>query len=207
MSLRIVLIRTFIGGFFTVVALASQAQEGIVPLGPGHLPQRLQGNWQVGLCVLDGHSWLRFHNLETHETHTLSRIQRGWGGRQDEQSGRWIVPHVNASGLHWNQDLLRYQDQPERTYLLRTVNVANPVIFRGQGDEGYGLFANNCVTFVRDAWDFYAGEYFRLLPPHLPQRLRSVVIATPAPHPYQPPQRTQRTAVQPAGYGAPLLQR
>jgi hypothetical protein len=161
-----------------LVAMAAWAETapGPSPRGPGDLPERLEGHWRIGLCVDGGHCWLRFESVDTGEIHTVSRIRKGWGGVRDEETGDWTVPPAAVSGVHWDRELRR-DARCQGRHILLTIDRRDPVVYRGSGDgRGYGAITNNCATFVRDGWEFYTGERFLLLWPHLPNELEHAVL-------------------------------
>jgi hypothetical protein len=160
-----------------LVALAASAETAPArsPRGPGDLPQRLDGRWRIGLCVDGGHCWLRFESLETREVHTLSRVRKGWGGVRDDETGDWSLPPADVSGVHWDRELHR-DARCQGRHILLTIERRDPPIYHGSNASGYGAITNNCATFVRDGWEFYTGERFWLLWPHLPNELEHAVL-------------------------------
>jgi hypothetical protein len=134
--------------------------------GPCNIPCCLEGTWEVSHCLevrCDqlGHSWIRFQNVETGEVHTAGLYLKGFGGVRDSRTGCWIVPPAETSGLQWDTDLVREPGlRRGEYYRLRTV-VQNPRIYRGRNcGFGHGVIRNNCVTYSRDAWCYYSGEYY-----------------------------------------------
>jgi hypothetical protein len=147
------------------------------PLGPAAVPERLEGDWIVSLCIHQGHAWIRFENPRSGALHTLSRHRKGWGGRRHKETAKWLVPPARVSGVHWDLDL-HYEDQVlARQHVLLSVMVANPTVYRGQ-DRGFGynLLGNNCATFARDAWHHYSGEWYWLPGNDLPEDLADYIL-------------------------------
>jgi hypothetical protein len=149
------------------------------PQGPGDLPTQMSGRWEIAACFAGEHTWLRFKSLQTGEVHTLSRVERGWGGLRDEQTREWLAPVARSSGVHWDQDLVWDSRFPREDHVVRRVVVDNPHIYRGDRDgRGYNVLTNNCATFVREAWESYTGERYRLLWPHLPADLHFAMLTS-----------------------------
>jgi hypothetical protein len=131
--------------------------------GPSELPKQLAGVWEISLCVGDTHAWIRFQNLETGEVHTCGRYRKGFGGITDKSSGMSIWPPAPAGGVLWDMDLLYECGIRSDKRVLRVVRVSNPVVYRGflNGYHHFGV-RMNCITYARDAWFFYTGEYYHL---------------------------------------------
>ncbi|MCZ6665217.1 MAG: hypothetical protein O7B81_07925 [Gammaproteobacteria bacterium] len=146
------------------------------PKGPMDLPERLEGLWKVSLCINHGHCWIRFENRETGEIHTMGRYPRKTGGRRDEQ-GQLIGPHAKVSGIQWDLDLKYEPDVQNGKYLLLSVLVKNPPVYRGRGNGfGYSTLRNNCASFARNAWHYYSGDGYPLARIPTPEDLRLEVL-------------------------------
>jgi hypothetical protein len=155
------------------------AAPPVLPKGPGELPTQLSGRWEIAVCFAGEHTWLRFESLQTGEVHTLSRVERGWGGLRDEQTREWLAPVARSCGVHWDQDLVWDSRFPQEDHVARRVVIDNPHVYRGDRDgRGYNVLTNNCATFVREAWETYTGERYRLLWPHLPADLRFAILTS-----------------------------
>ncbi|MFQ5732394.1 MAG: hypothetical protein ACE5KM_10635 [Planctomycetaceae bacterium] len=146
------------------------------PKGPLDMPGRLEGLWKVSLCINDGHCWIRFENQKTGDSHTMGRYPRGTGGRLDEQ-GQVKFPNAKVSGVQWDLDLKYEPDVRNGKYLLLSVLVKNPPIYRGSGHGiGYSALRNNCASFARNAWHYYSGEGYPLAWIPTPEDLRLGVL-------------------------------
>jgi len=131
--------------------------------GPSELPRQLAGVWEISLCVGDTHAWIRFENVETGEVHTCGRYGKGFGGITDKSSGMSIWPPAPVGGVLWDMDLMYEQGIRSDKRVLRVVRVSNPVVYRGTFNGYYHFGVRmNCTTYARDAWFFYAGEYYHL---------------------------------------------
>jgi hypothetical protein len=148
-------------GILAVMGLTANVQGQI--RGPSELPGQLAGTWEISLCVGDSHAWIRFQNIENGEVHTCGRYGKGFGGVTDKSSGVSIWPSAPAGGVVWDMDLLYEQGIRNDKRVLRVVQVANPIVYRGPFN-GYGHCGvrMNCTTYARDAWWFYTGEYYHL---------------------------------------------
>lgn len=62
--------------------------------------------------------------------------------------------------------------------ILLSTYIDNPRILRGENDgHGHGIVSNNCVTYARDCWFAYTGEYYPLPDgAHTPGALRNCVL-------------------------------
>ncbi len=146
------------------------------PLGPDEIPESLPGRWKVSLCIkAPGHAWIRYENLDTGEVRSISRYHLLVGGWADKKHLRWHYPPTTKSGLYMDreQGLERRRDGQ---YLLLSTIIDDPVIYRGDGTHGHGMLVNNCVTYTRDAWHDYTGEWYDLPPAHAPADLRHAVL-------------------------------
>jgi hypothetical protein len=144
--------------------------------GPDSLPDRLSGLWRISLCVGHGHSWIRLQNTETGEVHTLARYVKGCGGESDWRQGRRTWPGAPACGVIWDQDLKFEVGVRRDGRIIRSCYVRDPCIYRGRMN-GYGhcVVRMNCVTYARDAWCHYSGEWYDLPPVALPCGLEAAV--------------------------------
>lgn len=178
--------RLFIALACTLLTLTAVAEEPTRPtapgltqaLGPDAIPEQLPGVWRVGLCIKGStHAWIRFENVNTGEVHTVGRYAILAGGR----------PPVTRSGLQWDRDLRREEDVRAGKYLLLTVEITDPKIYRGlTNGYGHGLIKNNCATYARDAWRHYSGETYRLSFIETPQDLLARVLER---HPERKPRQ------------------
>lgn len=135
------------------------------PLGPDELPESLPGRWQVSLCLNTEHShaWIRFQNLETGEVRTVSRFHLLVGGWFDARELHWNYGVTTQTGVYMDREQSLEKGVREGKYVLLTSTVENPRIFKGENDgHGHGVKTNNCVTYSRDAWYQYTGEYYPL---------------------------------------------
>jgi hypothetical protein len=160
-------------------ALALSAAAG--PLhasiaGPDALPACLPGLWRVSLCASRNHTWIRLENMQTGELHTLGRYFQGLGAEYDARTGRQKWPSVRASGVTWDIDLKYHNGVRTDGRVLRTCCVRNARVYRGHAN-GYGhcVVRMNCVTYARDAWQFYSGERYPLPPIAMPAALERSV--------------------------------
>jgi hypothetical protein len=73
---------------------------------------------------------------------------------------------------------LRYEPYVRQgRFLLLSVLVQSPRIIRGENNGfGHGLWRMNCVTYARDAWAAYTGEYYRLPMIAIPDDFRAEVV-------------------------------
>lgn len=149
-------------------------------LGPDQIPHQLRGVWRIGLCVKEGitkgHCWIRYENVHTGEVHTVGRFQKGIRGVRDRRTREWLYPDIEVSGLYWDFDVRHELDVRQGKYLLSTVVARDPRIFR-ENTHGHGTVRNNCVTYARDAWRYYAGREYELSLLHLPNKLRDEAVA------------------------------
>jgi hypothetical protein len=138
---------------------------------------QLHGLWKVSLCITRGHAWIRYESVDTGEVHTIGRYSKGEGGRVDPQTGRQVWPETQEAGLQWDMDL-RYEPHIRKgRFLLLSVLVDSPRIIRGEKDGyGHGIWHVNCVTYARDAWACYTGEYYDLPIIALPDDFRAEVV-------------------------------
>jgi hypothetical protein len=142
----------------------------VCPQGPDNIPCCLEGVWKVSLCIESylgkcGHTWMRFENTETGEVHTTARYIKGYGGVRDIDTGCWMYRPAKVSGVQWDLDMKREHLIGSRRAHIVTTLVENPRIFRGRNNGyGHGRTVNNCVTYTRDAWHYYTGEYYKLPP-------------------------------------------
>lgn len=136
---------------------------------PWDVPAKLTGLWEVSLCVSDTHAWIRYRSVETGELHTCGRYAKGFGGLKDGKTGEELWPPARAWGVLWDMELAYESGLRNDMQVLRTVVVRDPHIFRGPL-RGYGYLGVrlNCVTYGRNSWFFYTGDFY-----HLP------LIATP----------------------------
>jgi len=148
--------------------------------GPSELPGRLAGAWEISLCVGDSHAWIRFQNVETGEVHSCGRYGKGFGGITDKISGLSVWPPAHVGGVLWDMDRMYELGLRRDKRVLRVVQVANPVIYRG-AFNGYGHCGvrMNCTTYARDAWWFYTGEYYHLPLIASPDALQTQVMNRP----------------------------
>lgn len=138
-------------------------------VGPDALPACLPGLWRVSLCASWEHNWIRLENMETGELHTLGRYFQGTGAEFDRRTGQQVWPAAPACGVIWDMDLKFHRGVRADGRVLRTCDVRNPRIYRGHANGyGHGVIRLNCVTYARDAWHFYTGEWYALPPIALP---------------------------------------
>lgn len=149
------------------------------PIGPEEFPERLPGQWLLSLCVSrdHAHAWLRFENVETGEVRSISRYHLFVGGWFDRGRMQWVYPPTFRTGLSMDRDQRYEADVLEGGTLLAYRYVNDPPIFLGSGPYGHGVIRNNCVTYARDAWYFYTGEYYELPLLHTPSDLAEAVAA------------------------------
>jgi hypothetical protein len=140
----------------------------VYPGGPESVPCRLEGRWKVSLCIDGrhtklGHAWIRFEHAETGEVHTASLYNRGFGGVRDADTGNWMYRPAAVDGLQWDLDMKHEPLFCSRKVFVVTTVVDNPQIYRGLNNGyGHGYIVDNCVTYARDAWHYYTGEYYPL---------------------------------------------
>ncbi len=159
--------------------------------GPQAVPRQLLGLWRVSLCVKRGlhrgHAWIRFENVYTHEVHTIGRFQRNVRPTRRRATGEVLYARTEQSGLHWDYDW-RFEHQVRRgEYVIGSVTVRDPIVFGHDDLLGHGTVRANCITYARDAWQFYSGQHFDLAIVHTPEGfLRTIhrdgVDTTPAAH-------------------------
>ena len=144
------------------------------PGGPSDIPKSLEGTWNVSICIGEDHAWIRFENASNPEiVRTLGRYQLGYGGRVDE-NGKVIIPPVAIPGVQIDQDNKKEAGFKKGMYISRTIQVTDPVMYKGPNPFGYGghwlipEYENNCATYARDAWYYYSGEWKYLPGPDLP---------------------------------------
>jgi len=147
------------------------------PIGPADLPEQLPGRWQISLCVSDdnGHAWIRFQNAETGEIRSIGRFHLLVGGWFDRGRLRWNYLPTFRTGLYMDREQRREPELADGSEILRTAWVENPRVYIASGVRGHALVRNNCVTYARDAWRFYTGEYWELPAIHTPKSLRESV--------------------------------
>jgi hypothetical protein len=147
------------------------------PIGPDQFPERLSGRWLLSLCVSQdhAHAWIRFENVETGELRSISRYHMLVGGWFDRRQMRWIYPPTVRPGLSMDRDQRYEEDVLQGGTLLAFRYVDDPPIFIGGGPYGHGVIRNNCVTYARDAWYFYTGEFYELPMLHTPSDLLEAV--------------------------------
>ena len=148
-------------------------------VGPKELPHCLTGLHKVSLCVGRelSHSWIRLENMETGEIVSISRFQTTTGGLTDPKSNVTILQKAKRGGVHIGMEQ-RYEAKVRKgKYILLSIYVNNPILYKG-ANNGLGHYEvrNNCVTYARDAWFFYSGEYYPLPRFHAPADLAAQVL-------------------------------
>ena len=148
------------------------------PIGPDDLPETLPGRWKVSLCVMvqPGHAWIRFENVETGEVRSISRFHLFVGAWFDEENWKWHYAPTTRTGVYMDREQSIHTKYPKDRWLLLSAYVDNPKIYKGENTHGHGMARNNCVTYTRDAWYFYTGEYYALHRVHDPAELRRAVV-------------------------------
>lgn len=149
------------------------------PLGPDELPDSLPGRWKVSLCVMvkPAHAWIRYENVETGEVRSISRFHLLVGGWYDKKEKQWNYGLTTKTGVYMDREQSIEHKYPQSRFLLLSSYVDNPKIYKGDHKgRGHGMAVNNCVTYTRDAWYFYTGEYYALTRFHEPSELRGAVL-------------------------------
>ena len=162
------------------VETAEPAVRGPLPptAGPDSLPGQQTGLWRVSLCAVHGHIWIRLADTASNRVLTLGRYRKGAGGRYDAKSGGWLVEPAASSGVQLNMEQCHEPAVLQGRHVLLTATVRNPKIFRGAGNGyGHGGLRNNCVTYARNAWHFYTGEWYDLPTVHTPKSLYRAISA------------------------------
>lgn len=150
------------------------------PAGPGEIPESLPGRWKVSLCIKNTHTWIRYQNLDTGEIHSVSRYHVLVGGWYDIHHLRWHYPPTVRPGLYMDREQMIEDKVQDGKYLLLSTIVDDPVVFGHDKSYGHGTYVNNCVTYTRDAWHFYTGEWYDMPPVHTPgDLLHGVVLRHP----------------------------
>jgi hypothetical protein len=144
--------------------------------GPAALPAQLPGLWRVSLCASRNHTWIRLENMQTGELHTLGRYFPGMGAEYDQRTGQQIWPGAPACGVTWDIDRKYHNGVRTDGRVLRMCYVRNVPVYRGHAN-GYGhcIVRMNCVTYARDAWHYYSGEWYWLPPVTMPSALERSV--------------------------------
>lgn len=147
------------------------------PIGPGAIPQTLPGRWLISLCVSadHGHAWIRYENVETGQVRSISRFHMLVGGWFDREQGRWHYPPTLTWGLSMDRDQRYEQEIRDGGVILLFTYLEDPPVYFGNGPYGHGVVRNNCVTYSRDAWHFYTGEFYELPLLHTPSDLIEAV--------------------------------
>lgn len=149
-------------------------------IGPDEIPEQLEGRWKVSLCISRGHTWIRYQNLKTGEVRSISRYHLLVGSAYDLRHLKWIHRPTMQTGLYMDRERLVDDQVLEGKCLMLSTFVDDPVIFQHDESHGHGIVVNNCVTYARDAWHFYTGEWYELPPVHAPaDLLRGVLIRHP----------------------------
>jgi hypothetical protein len=99
------------------------------------------------------------------------------GGWFDRRRMRWVYPPTFYPGLSMDRDQKYEEDVLQEGTLLAFRYVDDPPVFTGGGLYGHGVIRNNCVTYARDAWYFYTGEFYELPALHTPSDLAEAVAA------------------------------
>ncbi len=72
---------------------------------------------------------------------------------------------AQVDGIQWDLDMKREHLICSRQACIVTTLVENPQIYRGsKNGYGHGRTLFNCVTYARDAWNYYSGECYSLKP-------------------------------------------
>jgi hypothetical protein len=135
------------------------------PLGPDELPDYLPGRWKVSLCISTDpdHAWIRFENVETGEVRSVSRFHLLVGGWFDAKHLHWNYGLTTRTGVYMDREQSLEEKLGQGYYRMLSAYVDNPRILKGEHEgRGHGVVKNNCVTYTRDAWHFYTGEYYPL---------------------------------------------
>ena len=166
--------RFVLTGALAILLVSDPALAGI--RGHASPPRTLSGLWEISLCVSDTHAWIGYRNLETGEIHTSGRYLRGFGSVVESRTGRTLWPNAYCCGVLWDWDLMYNHLLRKEKRVLRVVQIQDPVIYRGSL-MGYGHLGVrlNCVTYARDAWNSYTGEFYRLPLIATPRALESAV--------------------------------
>jgi hypothetical protein len=152
-------------------AAPAQADSLLKPKSVDQAPRQLAGTWYVSLCANSGHCWIRFQNETTGEVHTLGRYNRGAGARFS-RDGEILQTSAVVAGLQWDHELVDEGWVSKGKFVLLTVKRTDPAVFIGDdGGKGYHVMTQSCVTFARDAWNFYAGEQYALPLMPMPRNL------------------------------------
>jgi hypothetical protein len=148
-----------LNGVFVDPARVAMLSPLRIPKGPRELPDKLAGIWKVSICATRHHTWIRFENVHTHEVRTLGRFQKGAPGLTDSRTGQAIIPPLQESGVHMDLDLMFEDEIRSGRFILLSVILKNPTIYRG-GNNGFGytFCRQNCTSYARGAWQFYSGE-------------------------------------------------
>ena len=147
--------------------------------GPEKVPQQLFGLWRVSLCVKPGmhrgHAWIRYQHVHTGEVHTVGRFQRHVRPTRRRATGEILYPSTKTSGLYWDYDWRFEHEVRAGKYTIGSVVVRDPTIFGHEDLQGHGTIRNNCITYARDAWQYYSGQQIELALVHTPEGfLRSI---------------------------------
>ena len=140
--------------------------------GPDSIPQRLPGVWRVSLCVKPGlhrgHAWIRYQNVHTGDVHTIGRFQRYVRPTRRRGTRETLYPRTNQSELHCDYDWRFEHEVRQGKYIVDSVVVRDPIIFGHEDVRGHGVVRDNCITYARDAWQYYSGQQFDLALLHTP---------------------------------------
>ncbi len=141
--------------------------------GPEVVPDRLSGDWRVSLCVKEGlhrgHAWIRYENVRTGEVHTIGRFQKNVRPTRRRSTGELLYPRTKVSGLHWDYDWRYEHEVRQGEYIVESVYVRDPWIFEHDDPYGHRTLRDNCVTYARDAWEYYSGQRYELSLVHTPE--------------------------------------
>lgn len=141
--------------------------------GPEVVPDRLSGDWRVSLCVKEGlhrgHAWIRYENIRTGQVHTVGRFQKNVRPTRRRSTGEVLYPRTRVSGLHWDYDWRYEHEVRQGQYIVGSVLVRDPWIFEHDDPYGHRTLRDNCVTYARDAWEYYSGQRYDLSLVHTPE--------------------------------------
>ena len=141
--------------------------------GPEKVPRQLFGTWNVSLCVKAGlhrgHAWIRYQNVETGEVHTVGRFQKNVRPTKRRSSRVTLYPRTKESGLHWDYDWRFEHEVRQGKHVVGSVVVRDPLIFGYEDADGHGVIRDNCITYARDAWQYYSGQQYQLAVIHTPE--------------------------------------